>query len=215
VYRITKIIIVGIFLLLDISSPQAFDIIEPSEGQKFEVGSVIRVVIKPQSGEKITSVGVGFDEIPYNSTLGAFVREFPVSKEAKPGEIVLKIEALTETKEILQATRNIYLTLPASVALQGITVDRSRIFLTKVPEDVPGAHFYERSQIHVKGQYSDGIERDVSPAATGTTYASSDEKIAMVDSKGLVAAVGEGTTKIAIKNGVHSLVIDVVVKPKR
>lgn len=209
--KIAEIILVAVWILTNTSVLWAFDVIEPSEGQKFELGSVIRVLIRPQTGEKIISVGVGFDEIPYNSNLGAFVREFPILKEANPGERVLKIEALSETKDILEATRKMYITLPSTVMLTGIQVERTRLYLTKVPEGTKGARFYETKRLRVKGQYSDGVERDASNSATGTTYSTSDEKIATVDSNGLVTAVAPGTTKITVKNGDKQLVIDVAV----
>lgn len=205
--KIVRIVLIAGLFLLSVSAVWAFDIIEPTEGQKIELGTVLRVVIKPQIGEKIISVGVGFDEIPYNSSMGAFVREFPIPKEAKPREIVLKIEVLLETKEILQATRTIYFTIPTSVTVQKIRVDSDQETLFM--------RVSKKEAIYVFGQYSDGVERNVSSSASGTTYTTSDENIAVVDTDGLVTAIGVGTAKITVRNGDKTLVIDVVVKAKK
>jgi hypothetical protein len=72
----------------------------------------------------------------------------------------------------------------------------------------------QKRQIYVQGIYSDGVERDLRAAQTGTTYVSSNEKVVTVSADGLAIAVGPGTAQIAVRNGDKKFVLDVVVKPK-
>lgn len=71
-----------------------------------------------------------------------------------------------------------------------------------------------KRKLHVFGRFSDGIERDIS-VGLGTTYTSSDDKVATTDANGLVTARGAGTAKITVKNGKFDLTVDVVVKAKQ
>lgn len=109
--------------------------------------------------------------------------------------------------KVVESQLQILVTLPSTVTLLGMRVrdDQKYLFM-----DTGG-----KRKIRLYGQYSDGIERDVSSSATGTTYTSSDEKIAVADSNGLVTAVAPGTAKITIKNGKNEITVVVDVKPKK
>lgn len=47
-------------------------------------------------------------------------------------------------------------------------------------------------KLYIDGQYSDGVDRSLDDPATGTTYETSDPKIATVDVNGMVMAVAPG-----------------------
>jgi hypothetical protein len=70
-----------------------------------------------------------------------------------------------------------------------------------------------KRKLYVLGQFSDGVERDVS-ATFGTTYTSNDEEVATVDSEGLISARGVGTAKIKVENGNFELVVNATVRPR-
>jgi len=72
----------------------------------------------------------------------------------------------------------------------------------------------DTEQLYIEGIYSDGVERDLRLGQTGTTYASSNEKVVSVNANGLATSVGPGTALITVRNGDKKLVLDVVVKPK-
>jgi uncharacterized protein YjdB len=71
----------------------------------------------------------------------------------------------------------------------------------------------ETRQLRVYGKYSDGVARDISSSASGTTYTSSDENIVTVDTEGRISSQSVGTAKIVVRNGNFSSQIEVVVKP--
>lgn len=112
-----------------------------------------------------------------------------------------------KTGEPPQAEVKINVTLPISVAAQSLRVDRDQEALY--------LRLNDQEKLYVYSRYSDNVERDVSSSSTGTTYTTSDEKIAVVDTDGLVTAVAIGQAKITVKNGDKTIVIDVDVKPKK
>ncbi|MCL4181366.1 MAG: Ig-like domain-containing protein [Verrucomicrobia bacterium] len=61
----------------------------------------------------------------------------------------------------------------------------------------PGA----RAQLQVIGSYSDQSERDLTSAASGTRYLSSEPGVASVSANGLIAALENGTTVITSSQG--------------
>ena len=73
----------------------------------------------------------------------------------------------------------------------------------------------QKRQIYTIGVYSDGVERDIRDAGSGTTYSTSNEKIVIVNSDGLATAVGPGETHIIVINGNQKLVMNAVVRPKK
>jgi hypothetical protein len=71
----------------------------------------------------------------------------------------------------------------------------------------------ETRQLGVAGIYSDGVSRQLTSSAMGTTYTSSDEKVTTVSPEGKATAQGLGTATITVRNGKYSATVKVVVKP--
>lgn len=214
--KVLKMILILTLLMSGCSnSVAALEIVEPAEGQQYEIGSAIRIVVKPGAGEKWAKVGIGFTEIPYSVFTGAFVGEYKISNDTQPGEIELKISAISETNQIVELKRKIRIVLPSNVVLKGISVDPTFILLKKLPEgsDPNDIRISETESIGVGGMYSDGIERELKSSASGTTYTSSDETVVKVDKEGKVTAQGVGNAKITVKNGNFTATVDVIVKP--
>ncbi|MBN8549893.1 MAG: Ig-like domain-containing protein, partial [Deltaproteobacteria bacterium] len=63
----------------------------------------------------------------------------------------------------------------------------------------------------VTGHYESHITRDLSSAASGTTYSSSDPRVATISADGVVRAVRAGSTQITVRNGNFSSIVDVTV----
>lgn len=93
--------------------------------------------------------------------------------------------------------------LPPDVVLQSLRVDEDQeaLFL----------RIASKRKVYVFGRFSDSIERVVSSTLLGTTYQSADQKVASIDTEGLVTAVGPGQTEITVKNGTKQIKIQVYV----
>lgn len=65
--------------------------------------------------------------------------------------------------------------------------------------------------LKVSGVYSDGVERDVTAADTGTSYGTSDSSVALVDAEGGVTAVANGAADITVMNGTATAKVSVLV----
>lgn len=214
---LTRILFIAVLLLTSNAvSVYSMEIVEPKVGEVFSPGAKLRVVVRPAAGERILSVGIGFDELQFDGSLNAFVREYPIPNNANPGELEFKVEALTESKEIITATRKFSVALPSSVRLEGLEVDPAFLLLQMLPSgsDPKKTKIYETERIGVAGVYSDGYKRDIASSLLGTTYKSSDESIVTVDSEGLAIAKKVGRTKIVITNGGKEVSVNVIVKEK-
>ena len=193
-----------------ISVADALIIESPTEGQTVIVGEPFEWKVRPSPGETCDTA-ISFP--PFNRTTGRY--EW---KETLPGDSELGRRGFSivgkpnYTCGVAEVT--LIVILPPTTVLQGIEVERHNLFLTKVPAGTHGAHFYETEQLRIKGQYSDGVTREVS-SSMGTAYTSSDEKVATVDAEGMVTAHAPGTAHITIKNGGHELTVEAIVKEKK
>jgi hypothetical protein len=170
--------------------------------------------VKPQPGEKWKGVAAAFEALSFDKTLGAYVGRFPVPARAQLGPREIMITALSNEDEEVKLKRNIVIVLPSNIKLQKLLVDTDPIIMTKLPpgEDPNMIRVFETEKLGVGGMYSDGVERDTSSAASGTTYQSSDEKVVKIDPNGNITAVSPGTAVITIRNGDQSAKVKVIVK---
>ena len=64
----------------------------------------------------------------------------------------------------------------------------------------------------MKGAFDDGVDRNVSGSAHGSTYMSDNTDILTVDVNGMLTGVKDGETTVSVFNGPASIVIHVHVK---
>lgn len=192
------------------------EVIQPAEGQRVELGSTLRIVVKPQPGETWKGVAAAFEALSFDSTLGAYVGQFPVPARSQLGPREIMITALSNEDEEVKLKRNILIVLPSNIKLQKLLVDTDPIIITKLPpeEDPNMIRVFETEKLGVGGMYSDGVQRDTSSAASGTTYQSSDEKVVKIDPNGNITVAGPGTAVITIRNRDQSAKVKVIVKQK-
>jgi DNA-binding cell septation regulator SpoVG len=185
----------------------ALTILQPQPNTVFHPGDTVQVLAEPGPDETfVPGVLLDAGEIDGGLDIKApYDFEFKIPPQYLG---VLRITARGKTTDgrILEAEVQILVTLPPSVVLEGIRVrDDQKTLFMRVGSKRP---------VDVYGQFSDGIERDVSSPFMGTTYTTSNEKVATVDANGLVTAVGPGTARITIKNGKHELTVEAIVKAK-
>lgn len=204
--RIIILILVS-FLFPNLAS--AFTIVSPKEGTQILTGTSVKVQVRADAGEQLSEVKMllAEDEDFQWNPLTGFYEKTIKSSVKKPGPKKIQVTAMDNQGNVYQAEVEVIVILPPTVTLQGIRIRDDHKYLFMETDD--------KEKIRVYGQYSDGVERDVSTSATGTTYISSDEKIAVADSNGRVTALAPGTAKITIKNGDKQIIVDVVVKAKK
>jgi hypothetical protein len=209
-------ILICVFLVSFHKFAKAIEIIQPTEGQLFETGSTVRVVVKPQNGESWVAVGIGFDSLPYDNSISAYVREFPLAKDTSLGEYEFKVEALSDSSQIVELTRKIVVVLPAAVKLKSLGVYPNPVFLSKLPQgsDPKRVVALETEEFSVIGIYSDASRREISSVSPVTTYISSNEGVVKVDTTGKLTAQGVGTANITVRSGGLEAVVKVYVEAK-
>jgi hypothetical protein len=72
----------------------------------------------------------------------------------------------------------------------------------------------ERQNLQIIGEFPDGTVRIISAELYGTTYASRDIAVAMVDPNGVVTAMNLGETVIVVRNGESETQARIVVRAK-
>ncbi|MCP3061951.1 choice-of-anchor A family protein [Myxococcus sp. K38C18041901] len=70
----------------------------------------------------------------------------------------------------------------------------------------------QTSNLVVVGDFSDGVKRDVTAAATGTIYSTSNPSVAVVSANGVVTGVGPGLATLVVRNTTIATSITVAVK---
>lgn len=179
----------------------ALQISSPSEGTIVHQGDQVQVVAVPSQGEQIESV---FFAIPHVDSMIDFQPPFEFVFTV-PNEVFGQVKIFADGKKqgggFSKASVNITVAFPPSIVLQGLRVNRDQEILLMSIED--------KEKIYLYGQFSDGVKRDISSSATGTTYQTSDARIATVDAEGLVTAVAPGKAVIIAKNGSKQIRIEV------
>jgi hypothetical protein len=87
---------------------------------------------------------------------------------------------------------------PATIVVRPATAPQS---LTPVQGEHHFGSVGKKARVYVTGNYAGGITRDLSSAAMGTVYASSDPRVIKVDAEGNVEAVSFGTASVSATNG--------------
>ncbi len=198
------------------SSPvSGFTIIEPISGQTYHPGD--RVTLKAATGpnEQPVAVYLYATHMQYSDLYSTppYELTFTIPADFTGQDTLVASEKFSDGK-IIETRVEINVILPSNVTLQGISVDPTFILLQKMPagSDANKVRAFETANIGVGGMYSDGIERGLTSPAKGTTYISSNEKVATVDAEGNVTAQGLGDATITVRNGKYSATVKVVVK---
>jgi len=69
------------------------------------------------------------------------------------------------------------------------------------------------SQLHVFGEYSDNVVRDIQKADAGTLYSTSTSQIATITADGMLTAHATGTVTVTVQNGDLLDSIEVTILP--
>ena len=175
-------------------------ITDPAPGTAVLAGGELDVVVEPVEGFVPDRVLAICNCAAEYVTAPPWVITLSIPAEAL-GAINLTAYAL-DAGGALAESESVPLEVFTTATLTGLAV---------TPDSVNLYDFVVADYLHVAGQYSDGVERDITSSAFGTTYQSNDPAIAIVDAEGLVRSVAVGETSITVTNGGHSSEVEVVV----
>jgi hypothetical protein len=207
-------VVLEVFLILgSVTSAWGLKITSPKEGEIFHPGDTMTLRAELESSDaavhRIAFSGnkpwaLGFVNGPPFEMKLEIPREFTGTVKFEADGFIGQKPNQTITTS---APVTILIALPSNVTLQGISIDDSqeKMFFFSIGDS---------TKLGVGGLFSDGVERDVSSSLMGTTYRSSDEKVATADANGLVTARGVGRAKITVKNGKFEETVDAIVKAR-
>jgi len=207
---------IALFASLGASHAWAFRFTSPAEGTQVEAGSTVTVRVDPEGvgvligvmfvangGTMETNMGTDFVVLP------PYTWSFTISKNYVGSVNVTAAGKVLgqKTGTAPMAELNLVAVVPSTIILKSLRVrdDQRTLFMRPSWAE----------KLYVYGQFSDGIERQVSSSTLGTTYQSADATIAMVDPEGMIAAKSVGKTTITVKNGSAQLKVEVNVLPPK
>ena len=174
------------------TSTSKLNITSPVEGTVFSPGNTVTVEVtydgQPKNGiyfmSQDGSIGVD-DSAPYEF-------QFQIDEEFI-GSMLIAVWAVNEEGGIEEGRVEI-----------SIETDDKPESITITPS---GPLYIERGtevMLYVEGTYPDGVTRDITSHAVGTSYSSADSSIASVTENGVITAVAVGETTITVENGVSA-----------
>ncbi|HEX6903666.1 MAG TPA: Ig-like domain-containing protein [Thermoanaerobaculia bacterium] len=112
----------------------------------------------------------------------------------------IELVAVAEDAQGRIASASVPLRVDVPAALTGLAMSSQPLLLSATTPSASAT---------VTGSFDDGVERDVSAAAAGTTYWSDDPTIATVDANGTVTAVKAGSTIVHAANSGLATIVEV------
>jgi hypothetical protein len=165
-------------------------ITSPADGAHVTSGQMVHVTVSPGAPLTIDSVLLTGPGVALTDSAAPFEMDFTVPVEAD-GEFPL-FAVGHDTTGGLVGSNTVTLRVAPSAALTSVRLLPTNPILFAIG-DTQG--------MTVLGDFDDGVIRDISKSATGTTYLSSDAAIADVSPEGIVTAVGRGGATIVAQNG--------------
>ncbi len=182
----------------DTTSASAADsrvtITTPANGQVFAPGATVSVTVSIASGLSANDVALLvplLGRVPGTNYDGSTYQvSFTIPNTVAGGFALTPLITDTSNNPITGVTTTIAVR-PTTPPLS-ITLSQSDYVLTAI-----GA----TETIDAIGNYTGGVQRDLTSSASGTTYKSSNTSVITVDSEGNVKATGFGTASVTVSNG--------------
>jgi len=174
-----------------------FSFVTPDDGAVVAPGTDVTLEVTPNAGSDLQAVlfTIGGQNVSNTVSDSALVEAAPFRTSfALPAEAsgAYEISAFGRNAagQVAQISRTIIVRPTATVST--LSVSPSPLFFSAANTTL---------QLSVSGDFSDGVSRDISTAATGTTFVSANPLVATVSADGLVTALTQGNTILTIRNG--------------
>ncbi len=174
------------------TSTGKLNITSPEDGEVFSPGDTVTVEVtydgQPKNGiyflSQDGSTGVD-DSAPYEF-------QFQIDEEFI-GSMLIVVWAVNEEGGIEEGS--VEISIETDDKPESISITPSGPLYTERGAEV---------MLYVEGTYPDGVTRDITSHAAGTSYSSADSSIASVTEDGVITAVSVGETTITVENGVSA-----------
>ncbi len=178
------------------------------------VGQEILVTVSTVNGAQISFVSVSTDRgdgVGMSST-PPFSFHYTIPSSVV-GTLTINATAMDVPSDVAYQTQTIVqVGTPATLTtLTLVPENTSPIADIPVPPYFPLTYYGELMHPRIRGTFSDGVVRDLSNPATGTTYQPKNTNIVTITAEGAFQAVGEGSTTVTATNSGQSVSIPVSV----
>jgi hypothetical protein len=164
----------------------AFEIAHPAAGARVAAGSPVQVAVTPAVGEVVTQLHVtAFGDLVAGRP-GALAVDVPVPSDAV-GPLPIVVFAVHPDGK-------------RAVAFVRVEVDPGPLDALRVGAPAVLTRIGEVVAIEVRGDFADGVVRDLTHPDTGTRYSSSAPEVLAVHPSGLVQARSRGSAQLLVES---------------
>ena len=174
-------------------------------------GQVISITVTPVNGAAPTWVAVGSDRggpIGFNTSVPATF-SYVVPLELI-GTITIRAMGM-DTVANAEYEANAVVQIWTTATLTSMTLHINTTLQGTWSKNMFLDYYMETQYINIEGAYSDGVTRDLSSPASGTSYTSQDTSIVKILPDGNLQAMGQGATTVTATNSGQSLTIPITV----
>jgi hypothetical protein len=184
----------------DVPGRHGLRIVSPAAGSDVIAGATVTVQVVPENGFVPIEVDVSTRDSFAYSTTPPFTIDFPIPREAL-GRLLIAVIGFSAEDEVVDSV--VAVRARTNAVLQTVHILQQDVFLFGVGT---------QRQLGVLGNYDDGVTRDITSSAVGTSYLTSTPGVVTVSSEGMVVAVGFGNATMVARNGTTQDSITVTVQ---
>ncbi|HEX7183162.1 MAG TPA: Ig-like domain-containing protein [Thermoanaerobaculia bacterium] len=172
----------------------------PAPGTQVTAGAAVTVRVEGAAGFTPERILVGLGSASVEAAAAVFNGPVTVP-DGVMGDVRIAALGLDAAGQVAAAAP-VVVRVVAPAALTGLAVPDEPLALSAASPSM---------ELRVTGRFADDVERDVTSAAAGTTYTSTDPAVATVDAEGNVTAVTAGRALIEVRNGDAAAMAEVAV----
>jgi pimeloyl-ACP methyl ester carboxylesterase len=173
----------------------------PTSGSTVVAGETIDAVVEPEGTFLPERVVVVSRDVAVELEHEPWVFSIPVSIDAS-ATLLIRAFAL-DAQSIFASSQEVSVSVEIPSDLMSLTV---------VPATVGLTTYAPETGVRVVGAFRDGVARDITSSALGTTYVVDNEDVAVVSGNGRITAVGPGECTLRVTNGsVEAMPVRVIV----